>query len=219
MRIITTILFDLDQTLYAPGTGLLQAGDCRITDFLAHRLQMPREHADELRQRLWREYGTTARGGEIEFGIPQREMYVDSFEGFDPAQYLCPDEPLARMLEGLDAELYVVTNSAADYAEKVLQALEIDHCFDGVFDIEAMDWCPKPEVSAYACVLAELGRDPVDVAMVEDFPWNLVPAQDLGMFTIYLGQEEVVADLSLMTLLELPKMLAAAGIMLMRPEE
>lgn len=219
MRIITTILFDLDQTLYTPGTGLLQAGDCRITDFLAHRLALPTEEADELRQRLWREYGTTARGGELEFGIPQREMYFDSFDGFDPAEYLCADEPLARMLESLDAELYVLTNSALDYAEKVLGALAINHCFAGVFDIESLQWCPKPELSAYECVLGALARDPEEIAMVEDFPWNLVPAQDLGMFTIYLGPEDVAADLTLRTLNDLPTALAAAGITLTWPEE
>lgn len=218
MRAITTVLFDLDQTLYSPDTGLLSAGDCRITDFLARRLTLGQQEADELRKRLWRQYGTTARGGEVEFGIPQREMYVNSLEGLDPAAYLCPDEPLARMLESLPAELCVLTNSAAEYAHRVLRALAIDHCFSRVFDIEFLQWCPKPEEAAYGCVLEALRRPAEELAMVEDFPWNLVPAQELGMFTVYLGPGAAAADLCLTTLLDLPAGLAEAGVKLGRPE-
>jgi len=215
-RLLTALLFDLDQTLYAPETGLLPAGDCRITDYLAHRLALPREEADAERRRLWRAYGTTARGAEIEYGLPQRDLYLHSLEDLDPTDYLCRDEPLAAMLLGLDADRFVLTNSAAGYAHRVLTALGIDHCFQRVFDIEALGWCPKPERSAYECVLAALGRPPAEVGMVEDFPWNLVPARELGMFTIYLGTEEAEADVSLADLLQLPETLDAAGVRLAR---
>ena len=215
-RIITTILFDLDHTLYEPATGLLAAGDCMITDYLAHRLELPREEADELRARLWRQYGTSARGAEIEFGLAQPDFYYESLKDLDPSEHLCHDEPLAAMLEGLEAELHVVTNSASDYAHRVLKALGIDHCFKEVFGIEALQWCPKPEDTAYQCVLERLGRDPAEVAMVEDFPWNLVPAKALGMFTVFLGPEREEADLWLTKLLDLPEKLAEAGVELKR---
>lgn len=216
MRILTALLFDLDQTLYAPDTGLLQAGDCRITDYLAHRLGLPAEQADAERRRLWREYGTTARGAEIEHGIPQPELYLHSLADLDPADYLCRDEPLECMLSGLPTDLFVVTNSAANYAHRVLGALGIDHCFQRVFDIEALGWCPKPERSAYECVLAALERSAEEVGMVEDFPWNLTPAQELGMFTVYLGVEPAEADLCVTSLLDLPEALAKAGVRLAR---
>jgi putative hydrolase of the HAD superfamily len=217
MRTLTALLFDLDQTLYAPETGLLQAGDCRITDYLAHRLGLPADEADAERRRLWRAYGTTARGAEIEHGIPQPELYLHSLEDLDPAEYLCRDEPLERLLSGLPADLYVLTNSAASYAHRVLAALGLDHCFRRVFDIEALSWCPKPERSAYECVLAALDRPAEEVGMVEDFPWNLAPAKELGMFTIYLGSEAAEADLCVTSLLDLPEALAQAGVALQRP--
>lgn len=216
-RLITTILFDLDHTLYTPDTGLLAAGDCMITEYLAHRLHLPPEEADALRQRLWRQYGTTARGAEIEFGLAQPDLYLESLRDLNPEEYLCPDQPLADMLSSLDADLYVVTNSASDYARRVLAALQVDECFRDVFGIEALKWCPKPEESAYQCVLDAIGAQPTDVAMVEDFPWNLVPAKALGMFTIFLGPERSKADLWLRQLLDLPEALAAAGIALQKP--
>ncbi|MCE5237942.1 HAD-IA family hydrolase [bacterium] len=216
-RTITALLFDLDQTLYAPETGLLPAGDRRITDYLAHRLNLPREQADAERRRLWREYGTTARGAEIEYGLPQRELYLHSLEDLDPREYLGRDEALAGMLQGLDADRFVVTNAAGNYARRVLAALGIDHCFQRVFDIEALGWRPKPEHAAYQCVLDALGRPAAEVGMVEDFPWNLVPAQELGMLTVYLGADEAEADVTLTNLLDLPAALAEAGVRLTHP--
>jgi putative hydrolase of the HAD superfamily len=215
-RTLTALLFDLDETLYAPATGLLQAGDRRITDYLAHHLDLPREQADSERRRLWREYGTTARGAEIEYGLPQRDLYVHSLEDLDPAEYLCRDEPLAQMLLGLEADRFVVTNSAANYAHRVLAALGLDHCFQRVFDIEALGWRPKPEEAAYQCVLEALGRPAAEVGMIEDFPWNLAPAQELGMFTVYLGPDGAEADVTLTDLLQLPEGLAEAGVVLQR---
>jgi len=214
VRVLTALLFDLDQTLYAPETGLLPAGDRRITDYLTHRLGLPREQADAERRRLWREYGTTARGAEIEYGLPQRDLYLHSLEDLDPAEYLTRDEPLAHMLLGLNADRFVVTNSAANYAHRVLAALGIDHCFERVFDIEALGWQPKPEHAAYHCVLDALARPAAEVGMVEDFPWNLAPARELGMFTIYLGADAAEADVTLTDVLGLPEALVGAGITL-----
>lgn len=213
-RRLTAILFDLDHTLYAPETGLLEAGDCRITDYLARRLNLSTAKADAERRRLWRQYGTTARGAEIEYQIPQAELYLQSLEGLDPADYLCRDEPLADMLASLPVDLYVVTNSALLYAQKALAALGIADCFRSVFDIAALNWCPKPEASAYQCVLEAIHRPATEVAMVEDFAWNLIPAQELGMFTIYLGPEAAPADLWLTNLLDLPEKLRQAGVCL-----
>ena len=218
-RLITTILFDLDQTLYTPDTGLLAAGDCMITDYLAHRLQLPPDEADALRQRLWRQYGTTARGAEIEYGLAQADVYRDSLRELNPEEYLCPDPPLADLLASLPAALYVITNSAADYAHRVLAALGIDQYFRRVFGIEALQWCPKPEDTAYQCVLDALGVAPAQVAMVDDFPWNLPPAKALGMLTIFLGPERAEADIWLQQLQDLPRALAAAGVVLGSPDD
>lgn len=217
-RLITTILFDLDHTLYEPATGLLAAGDRRITDYLARQLGLPHAEADELRRRLWRQYGTTARGAEIEFGLAQAELYAESLGELDPGQYLRPDGPLARMLAALPADRYVVTNSSALYAQRVLAALGLSTCFREVFGIEALRFSPKPETRAYEVVLEAIGRDPREVAMVEDFPWNLVPAKKLGMLTILLGPEPAEADVWLRQLADLPQALAAAGVTLARPE-
>jgi len=79
-----------------------------------------------------------------------------------------------------------------------------------------LEWCPRPEAWAHQCVLGQIGRVPAEVAMVEDFPWNLVPAKELGMLTVFLGPEREEADVWLQRLLDLPEKLAEAGVELRR---
>ena len=213
MPALTAVLFDLDQTLYHPSSGLLQAGDQRLTAYLARRQGLSWEAADALRRRLWRQYGTTARGAEIELGICQRELYEYQQLGLDPAAYLQPEPAVSAMLATLPAELYVATNSLGLYAERVLEALGLREHFRQVLDIAVMNWRPKPDPAAYEAMVQAVGLPPQRLALVDDFAWNLPPAGALGMYTIYLGEdEEVIADLILGDLLELPAALAAGGV-------
>lgn len=215
-RTISVILFDLDQTLYHPSTGLLQASDAKINRYLAQELDLPLEEADTLRKRLWRQYGTTARGAEMEFGLSQPKMYEASIKDVNPAEYLEPDPALLAMLKALDAELYVMTNSIGHHADRVLEALGIADCFAGVFDICSFDWCAKPDTQAYECVLAAVKQPAEEIALIEDFAHNLPPAAALGIFTVYLGPGSADADLCIEHLLDLPKALRNAGVVLER---
>jgi len=188
---IQVFLFDLDNTLYHPGTGLLEAGDALTASFIAQRLRLAHAEADALRARLWREYGATARGLEVEHAAPQREFYAGSIERLDPTRYLRPDPRLAGMLSGLQACKYVFTNSTALYARKVLAALGIPEAMDGVFDIEFSAGRPKPYPPTYERVLAALDQPARQIALVEDTEENLKPAAALGMVTIKLGERPV----------------------------
>jgi putative hydrolase of the HAD superfamily len=211
-RILSAIYFDLDQTLYEPDCGLLPAGDRLITRHLARQTGLPEAEADALRLRLWREYGTTARGAEIELGMAQEEFYRCSLQDLQPAAYLQPEPELAAMLLSLPVACYVVTNAHASYAHEVLAALGLDHCFAGVFDIEAFGWRPKPDPAAYEHVLQATGHPAAETAMVDDFAHNLPPAAALGMLTIYLGSGLVEADLCLPRLQDLPLALQRHGV-------
>ncbi len=183
---IEVILFDLDNTLYPPAAGLIEAGDRLIAQFIARRLDMPLEQADRLRVRLWREYGATARGLQVEYGIPQREYFAGSIELLPIEQYLQPDPQLAELLRALRQRRFVFTNSTEAYARRVLQALGVEECFEGVYHIEFTGGSPKPEPQSYRAVLRDLGLPAQRVALVDDTEANLEPAADLGMLTIKL---------------------------------
>lgn len=208
MRQVDVVLFDLDNTLYHPGTGLLEAGDRTITDFISERLRMPRDVADELRVRTWLEYGATARGLEVEFGVPQREFFAGSIERVPIRDYLEERSELREMLEALPQRLYVFTNAPSVYAQQTLQALGIADLIEDIFDIETTGGRPKPECGCYEHVLEQIGTPPERVALIEDTEANLEPAAELGMVTVKVGPPPPDGDhLYIEDLLDLPELL------------
>ncbi len=205
---VDAILFDLDNTLYEPACGLLEAGDRIITDFIARRLAIPREQADRLRVRTWRRYGATARGLEVEFGVPQREFFAGSIERVPVEDYLRPRPELAAMLARLPQRRFVFTNATATYARRVLAALGVAEAFDRAFDIDFAGGRPKPENEGYRRVLGEVALPAQRIALVEDTEMNLEPAAALGMVTIKLGgPAPAPPHLPLGDILELPELL------------
>ncbi|MFW5867372.1 MAG: pyrimidine 5'-nucleotidase [Armatimonadota bacterium] len=208
MRQIDAILFDLDNTLYHPRSGLLEAGDRTITQFIAERLEMPWEQADRLRVRTWREYGATARGLEVEFGVPRREFFAGSIEQVPVREYIEPRPELREMMQALPQRLYVFTNAPSIYARRALEALDIADLIEEVFDIETTGGRPKPECGCYDHVVEAVGAPPERVALLEDTEPNLEPAADLGMLTIKVGPPPPEGDhLYVEELLDLPELL------------
>jgi len=213
-RRLKAILFDLDNTLYDARAGLQEAGDRRITDWIMRTLAMPREQADAFRVRTWREYGTTAKGLEVEYGIDGRGLYEYAISSLEPAEYLRPWPELAHMLARLGTERHVFTNATAAYSRKVLDALGVSAFFDRIFDIEHNGWVCKPHRPIYDDIVAELGLPAHQIAFVEDNPSNLAPARDVGMLTVLLTQDgsgDAEWDVSIAGILDLPEALGAAG--------
>jgi putative hydrolase of the HAD superfamily len=211
MRQIDVILFDLDNTLYHPRCGLLEAGDRTITEFIAERLEMPWEKADRVRRRTWTQYGATARGLELEFGVPQREFFSGSIERVPIEQYVRPRPELREMMQALPQRLYVFTNAPSVYARRTLEALDITDLIEDVFDIETTGGLPKPECSCYDHVIEAVNAPPERIALLEDTETNLEPADELGMLTIKVGPPPPEGDhLYLEDLLALPDLLGEA---------
>jgi putative hydrolase of the HAD superfamily len=190
---LSAILIDLDDTLYPPECGLLGAGDRRIAEFISRRLGLDLEEADALRRRLWRAYGTTARGLAVEHGIPAEEMCAEALESMDMASYLRPDPKLAEELRGLGVRLVLFTNSTRAYAEKVLEALGLRGVFEAILDIHFLAWEGKPSPKAFVQAMEFLGLDPSEVAVVDDNPPNLLAARQLGMTAVAVGPDAAEA--------------------------
>ncbi|MCD6352030.1 MAG: pyrimidine 5'-nucleotidase [Armatimonadetes bacterium] len=209
---VRAILADLDNTLYPPECGLLLAGDRRITDFIHRRLGLSWQEADELRVRLWKDYGTTARGLAEEYGIPEVEMSRAALESMDPSEYVPPAPELREMIRLLPVPLYVFTNSTARYAARVLEALGIADLVGGIFDIEFMRWNGKPSEQAFEKVLGVLGVPPQRVVLADDNAENLKVAHGLGMVTVAVGTT-CEADYCIGTITELADVLQAGGLL------
>lgn len=205
---VDVLLLDLDNTLYDPACGLLSAGDRLITQFIARRLGLPEDEADHLRLRTWREYGATARGLEVEFGIPQREFFAASIERCPVEEYVQPWPELDAMLTRLPQRILVFTNATEAYARRVLARLGVSERIERIFDIEFAGGRPKPERAGYERILRELGVPAERVALIDDTEANLEPAAELGMITVKVGGDSPAAPhLHLRELLELPRLL------------
>src|SRR3546814_9056931 len=87
-----------------------------------------------------------------------------------------PSERLAAALAALPGRKLVFTNASEAHAEKVLARLGIADAFDGVFDVVAASYCPKPDPRAYATLAARFSVAPEGAVMVEDIAPNLAPA-------------------------------------------
>jgi putative hydrolase of the HAD superfamily len=184
---ITTVLFDLDNTLYPASSGMMQSVDRRITEYVQQLLHLSPEEAWELRHRYFTEYGTTLHGLQRNHNV-DADHYLAYVHDLAFDALLSSDAELDHLLSLVRAEKVVFTNSPGDYAQRVLRILGIERHFSDMFDIRRMGLVPKPHPSTYQLVLRSLGVSGSEMVFVEDTPKNLVPARALGMTTILLAE-------------------------------
>jgi len=183
-RHVTTWIFDLDNTLYAPEARLFAQIERRMTAYVMRELRLAEGEADRLRDHYWRAHGTTLAGLMAEHGIDPlpylREVHDIDFSA------LTPDPELAGLIAALPGRKIVHTNGDSAYAARVLEHRGLT-VFDAVHGVEEAGFHPKPDPRAYAAVLAAEGFEPTAAAMFEDDPRNLAVPHRLGMKTILVG--------------------------------
>ena len=84
-----------------------------------------------------------------------------------------------------------------DHVDAVLTRLGLTSHFDGVFDIIAAGFEPKPAPQTYQKFLSDHAVDPAKAAMFEDLARNLTVPHQLGMTTVLVvpdGSKEVVRE-------------------------
>ncbi len=208
MRADPEWLFDLDNTLYPPETGLFGAVDARINEFLAAHLGLDARASDLLRRRYHDEYGITLVGLMREHGT-EPQHYLDFVHHVPVGDYLLPDDELHAIVAALPGRRSIFTNGSRRHALAVLGALGLEGLFEEIFDIVALGFRPKPDPETYRAVLGRLGATPGRVVLLDDLERNLAPARALGMRTVLVGSREPspAASFSIGTLRELPALL------------
>lgn len=186
---IETWVFDLDNTLYHHEIDLFKQIDVKMGAYLAKLFDVDLVEARRIQKKYLVEYGTTLRG-------------LMHHHDVDPGHYLADvhdidlspikeDAKLRETLEDLKGKKLIFTNADTPYSERVLDRLGIAHLFDGIFDVHAADFKPKPDKSTYQSFLKVHNVKPKAALMVEDMARNLVPAKDLGMHTVWINTGSV----------------------------
>jgi len=201
-------LFDLDNTLYPPETGLFGAVDARINEFLAVHLGLDAHASDALRRRYHDQYGITLVGLMEEHGT-EPHHYLDFVHQVPVGDYLLPDAGLRALVAGLPGRRSIFTNGSRRHALAVVAALGLDGLFEEIFDIVALGFRPKPDPATYRAVLERLRVEPPRAILLDDLERNLAPARALGVCTVLVGARgpSPGADFAIGTIRELPAIL------------
>lgn len=185
----TTIIFDLDETLYKPGIGIWNKLSDRIHKYMEEVARIPKEVIVETRLKYYGEYGTTMRGLIIHHGIDPQH-YLDYVHDFTINGEITFDPALYNMIKNLPYERHIFTNATREHALRILKILRIDEFLDPIIDI--MDVYPhcKPLPEAYEIALEHLGKQAEECIFVDDSIKNLNTANEMGFYTILPNAEE-----------------------------
>jgi putative hydrolase of the HAD superfamily len=178
-------LFDLDLTLYAPEANIMAQIRDRIALYVQQHFSIDSPQAHAIRQKYYLQYGTTLGGLMAEDGVYPGD-YLDFVHDVDFSA-LHPQPELASMIATLPGRKMIFTNADAPYAERILDRLGLSHCFEGIFDIHAMDYRPKPAKQSYIDVCEFFSIDPAHSLFIEDSAHNLAPAKEMGMTTVWIN--------------------------------
>ena len=184
---LDTLIFDLDDTLYPPTTGVWDAIGERINQFIVDNLALETAEVKQVRDELFHTYGTTLRGLQLVYGINPYQ-YLNFVHNIPLATYLQPNPNLHRILKQIPNRKVIFTNSDQNHALRVLAQLELGGIFERIIDV--MDVAPfcKPQPEAFQHALKLLGNpDPTRCVLIDDSLRNINAARELGFHTILVG--------------------------------
>jgi putative hydrolase of the HAD superfamily len=206
----TTLLFDLDDTLYDSGNGLWEAIRQRMSQYMIERIGLPAEDVPVLRAMYYKKYGTTLRGLQRHFQVDSDD-YLAYVHDLPLERYLKPATDLRSLLISLPQRRWIFTNADAGHARRVLSTLALEDCFDGIIDVRAIQFACKPEPIAYQRALELAGNPPpTQCIMLDDSPSNLDGARRMKITTVLVGKNgspHPSVDYTVSSLLDLPQAL------------
>lgn len=184
---LTTIFFDLDDTLYPASSGLWAAIRERITLYMHERLGIPWPEIPSMREQLFRTYGTTLRGLEAHYPVDKLE-YLAFVHDVPVRDYLKPDPIQRSVISALPTRKLILTNADSAHARRVLAALELEDCFDGIVDVVAVHPHCKPQPEALQIALQKAGEsEPSKCALIDDLRHTTRAARGFGFYSILYG--------------------------------
>jgi len=208
---ISTLLLDLDGTLYPNQNGIWDAIAQRMDLYMHEILKMDLAEIPKTRQQYYQKYGTTLRGLQENYHIDPLP-YLAYVHDISMKDFLQPDPELNSILENLPQEKWIFTNSDQAHARRVLSALSIEHHFKGIIDIIKMEFNNKPNPLVYFKALSIAGSpSPNTCLFADDSLKNLMPADEQGIHTVLVGSAQNILNshYHIQTIHELPLVIKA----------
>ena len=206
---ITTILFDVDDTLYDVGTGFTAHRNTEgATSFMVAKLGFPTvPQAKAVRDEYFSRYHSTAKGltvAEEEGKLPPPPPgWPEGKKQFDPkdlSQWWAtnlkfellqgPYPHVEEMLSSCPLNLIAFSNGPRTYVLRALREMGLNQVFppEKVFAVDDVLPHCKPEKGAFTKVLEAVGDPhPSECIMVEDSMKNIRVAKELGMYTVLIS--------------------------------
>jgi len=185
----STIIFDLDDTLYPPTSHIWDLISDRIHTYMIEQVGINPKNVSEVRNHYYKTYGTTLRGLFIHHDVDPR-AYLDFVHDFPIVDQLQPDQKLTTMLNALPYEKVIFTNSDFKHANRILNILGIRDQFEKIVGImDVFPYC-KPMKEAFEIAFKKLGMKPGECIFVDDSIRNLDQGNASGLFTVLPNAEQ-----------------------------
>lgn len=159
----------------------------RINLYMVERLHIKPADVSRMRDDFLRSFGTTLNALRRFYDVDPDE-YLDFVHDIPIDRYLQPHPELDRMLERMEMRKIIFTNADAKHARRVLARLGILRHFESIIDIHLLDFVNKPARRAYRTALNFASAGPEECLLAEDYPVNIIPAKELGMTTVLVGE-------------------------------
>jgi putative hydrolase of the HAD superfamily len=184
----TVWLFDLDNTLHNASAKIFPRVNVAMTEFVARKLNLSLDAANEVRQKFWQQYGATLLGLVKHHGIDMAEFLAQAHPFPDMANIVERNNALVSMLRRLPGRKVLLTNAPRAYAKDVLDAIGIRNLFERVIAIEDMRFGgalqPKPDRRMMRRLAATLKVAPQQCVLVEDSIENIRAARAVRMRSV-----------------------------------
>ena len=185
-----TWLFDRDNTLHDASHAAFAPTSQAMTEYMVEHLGLAHEAASALRLHYWRRYGATLLGLVRHHGVKPAHFLEQTHRLPGLEQRLRTSAHDRAALRRLPGRKLLLTNAPRAYALRVLDALRLTRCLDGVLAIEDMTMFgqprPKPDARMFRHLLARLKLRASDCVLVEDTLEHQKAAYGLGLRTVWM---------------------------------
>lgn len=176
----TTIISDLDGTLYSRNNGLTSQIDSLADSFLSSSTGMSGEQLTQL-EKL---YPNILDALKV-LQIPKSTYYNNVHSRLDYS-VLKPDVGMNQLLSSMGLRLFVVSLSPAEHIKKVLSLLDIEHLVDATFSMSKEISSNKG--NCYNNILKHYKLSSKEVCVVGDnYHLDIEPAKHLNLTTALIS--------------------------------